>query len=102
MNTVRGARGRFGKGNPGKPKGAKNVIPGTFKTTLMGIYDRLQTEKPELFERAIERGLMLDAPANFPYVKMWAEYSHGKPIEKHEHSGEVRLPTKVIFELHRD
>jgi hypothetical protein len=95
-------RGRYTKGAPGRPKGAKNVVPGTFKTTLMGIYEKLQQERPELFTQAVTKGLELDAPQNFPYVKMWAEYSEGKPIEKHEHSGEIRLPTKVVIELHRD
>lgn len=92
----------FKKGEGGRKKGATNTIPTTFKTTLMGIYQKLQQERPELFEQAITKGLELDAPQNFAYVKMWAEYSEGKPIEKHEHSGEIRMPTKVVIELHRD
>lgn len=30
----------------------------------------------------------------------WQAKIHGKPIERHELSGSVELPTKVIFELH--
>jgi hypothetical protein len=99
VDTVkRGQRGRFGKGNPGKPKGAKNVVPGTFKTTLMGIYEKLQQERPELFTQAVTKGLELDAPQNFPYVKMWAEYSEGKPVERHEVTGKDGGPIVYAWE----
>lgn len=98
MDTARTPRGRFGKGNTGKPKGAKNVIPGTFKTTLMGIYQKLQQERPELFEQAITKGLELDAPQNFAYVKMWAEYSEGKPVERVELTGKDGGPVVYAWE----
>lgn len=77
----------FKKGEGGRPKGVKNVIPGTFKTTLMGIYEKLQQERPELFINAVTKGLELDAPGNFPYVKLWAEYTEVKPVERHEVTG---------------
>jgi hypothetical protein len=91
-------RGRYTKGAPGRPKGAKNVVPGTFKTTLMGIYEKLQQERPELFTQAVTKGLELDAPQNFPYGKMWAEYSEGKPVERHEVTGKDGGPIVYAWE----
>lgn len=31
---------------------------------------------------------------------LW-HYAHGKPKEHVEHSGEIQMPSRVIFELHR-
>lgn len=77
----------FSKGQGGRPKGAKNAVPHAVKTSLMSIYERLQHERPELFIDGIIKGLELNPPQNFPYLRMWAEYSEGKPVERHEHSG---------------
>ena len=88
----------FKKGQGGRPKGAKNVVPSTFKTTLMGIYEKLQHERPELFTHAVTKGLELDAPQNFAYLKLWAEYTEGKPVERHEVTGKDGGPIVYAWE----
>ena len=88
----------FKKGEGGRRKGARNVVPGTFKTTLMGIYERLQQERPELFTQAVTKGLELDAPQNFAYLKLWAEYTEGKPVERREITGKDGGPVIYAWE----
>jgi hypothetical protein len=61
-------------GQGGKPKGAKDEVPRSFKASIRAVYEKLQDERPELFVNAIERGLMSRRPKEaFPYVKLYAE-----------------------------
>ena len=86
---------------PGRPKGSKDKIPKTFKTSLYAIFHELQDTQPELFINAIRSGLEAKAPINFQYLQLWAHYTEGKPVERVEHAGEVTMPSQVIIELHR-
>jgi hypothetical protein len=61
-------------GQGGKPKGAKDEVPRSFKASIRAVYEKLQDERPELFINAIERGLLSRRPKEaFPYVKLYAE-----------------------------
>jgi hypothetical protein len=61
-------------GEGGKPKGAKDEVPRSFKASIRAVYEKIQHERPELFVTAIERGLMSRRPKEaFPYVKLYAE-----------------------------
>jgi hypothetical protein len=42
MNTT--GKGQFSKGNPGKPKGAKNHITKTVKETVLSVFNELQDD----------------------------------------------------------
>lgn len=88
----------FKKGEGGRKLGATNIIPKTFKTTLMGIFEKLQQERPELFENGVVKGLELDAPQNFAYLKLWAEYTEGKPVERREITGKDGGPVIYAWE----
>jgi hypothetical protein len=64
----------WGPGQGGKPKGAKDEVPRSFKASIRAVYEKIQHEKPELFVTAIERGLMSRRPKEaFPFVKLYAE-----------------------------
>lgn len=61
-------------GEGGKPKGAKDEVPRSFKASIRAVYEKLQHERPEMFVNAIERGLTSRRPKEaFPYVKLFAE-----------------------------
>jgi hypothetical protein len=82
------------KGGPGRPKGSKDRVPRSFKASLFSVFDRLETERPDLFEAAVIAGLEAKPPASFQYLQLWAHYREGKPTEKVEHSGDMRLEVK--------
>lgn len=86
------------KGEGGRPKGAKDKTPRTVKASLIAIYEKLEAEKPELFERAILDGLAAKAPVSLPYLRMWAEYREGKPVERHEVTGKDGGPLVYAWE----
>jgi hypothetical protein len=62
------------KGEGGKPKGAKDLIPRSFKATLLSVYEKVCSDEPELIERAVMSGLRSRRPKEaFPFVKLYAE-----------------------------
>lgn len=68
-------------GNPhGRPKGAKDSIPRSFRASIKGMYEKLATERPELFEDAITRDLQnRHGTAAFHHVQLAAHYLDGRP-----------------------
>lgn len=71
----------FARGNKGKPKGAKDIVPRGFKRSIKALYERLADEQPALFEQALVKGLKARAPFSFQYLQMGAHYLDGKPAE---------------------
>lgn len=84
-------------GNPrGRPRGAKDAVPRSFRTSIRAMYERLAAEQPELFEEAIKRDLRAkQGTAAFHHIQLAAYYLDGKPSDKLELSGELRMPTIV-------
>lgn len=83
---------------PGRPKGRRNTVPGSFKASIRGLYEKLAKEEPALFEAAIRRDLSnRRGTAAFHHVQLAAFYLDGKPKDRIEHSGEVGggIPTIV-------
>ncbi len=75
------SRGRpFTKGDPraGRKKGSKNRTPGSVRALL----EHLAAEKPELYEKAIKRGLAAGGARSYPFVALAASYIDGKPVER--------------------
>ena len=77
---------QFRKGSSGnrqgRPKGAKDVVPRTFKASIKALYEKLATEQPELFENAITRDLEnRRGIAAFHHVQLAAHYLDGKPAD---------------------
>jgi hypothetical protein len=70
-------------GNPrGRPRGSKDSIPRTFKASIKAMYEKLATERPELFEDAITRDLQnRRGVAAFHHVQLAAHYLDGKPAD---------------------
>lgn len=59
-------------GNPkGRPKGAKDRVPRTFRASIKAMYEKLATEHPELFEDAFRRDLRAKrGTAAFHHVRL--------------------------------
>jgi hypothetical protein len=84
MAKSRGRPFRRGQsGNPrGRPQGAKDAVPRSFKASIKAMYEKLATEHPELFENAITRDLkMKRGTAAFHHVQLAAHYLDGKPAD---------------------
>lgn len=62
------------KGQGGKPKGAKDHVPRSFKASLRAVYDEVLSEDPDILKAAVIRGLRARKPKEaFPYVRIFAE-----------------------------
>lgn len=78
---------------PGRPKGSRNRYSLAHKQFL-----ELLGSDPEYRDSFWRRAIRGDSSID----RMILDHVIGKPTERVEHSGEVRLPTKVVFELHPD
>lgn len=84
------------KGTPktgGRTKGTPNKVSTEVKTFCGRLID--DPDYQAGFAQRFKAGTL---PA--PLEAMVWHYRYGKPTEYIEHSGEVRMPAKVIFELH--
>jgi hypothetical protein len=83
---------RFTKGDPrcGRPKGAKNKLPGG---SVRAMCKWLSEEQPELFRDAIVRGLKAREARSFPFVQLAAHYIDGKPVERVQ----VQTADRLVF-----
>lgn len=73
----------FTKGDPraGRPKGSRDKIPRSFKTSVRALFEEVANQKPDLLKSTIERGLKAAAPKSFQYLQLAAYYIDGKPAE---------------------
>ncbi len=77
---------RFQTGNPGggRPKGAKDKVPGARKlrASIRRYIARLVGKNPASVKRALRRGLFsYDPKVAFPYVQLATHMLDGKPVE---------------------
>ena len=77
---------KFTKGQSGnrkgRPRGAKDHVPRSFKASIKAMYERLAMEQPELFKNAITRDLRTRrGTAAFHHVQLAAHYLDGKPAD---------------------
>lgn len=90
-------------GSPGRPKGAHDKVPRSFKASIRAMYERLAKTEPELFEAAIRRDLQnRRGVAAFHHVQLAAAYLDGKPKDRIEHSGEVGGGVPAIVNVFTD
>jgi len=59
--------------------------------SVRAAFQHLADVAPELFERAIRKGLKAKPPPSFPYVQLAAFYLDGKPVERVTPQGTMRL-----------
>lgn len=83
MVEVVAGRTRFKKGNPGKPKGSKDKLPGgrSIKASIKAIIERVVENEGETIESALIDGLSGGARFAHNYLRLCAEYTDGKPAE---------------------
>jgi hypothetical protein len=71
----------FKKGQGGRKKGAKNKVPGSFKSSVKALYEEIAAKAPELLHNAIVKGLKAAPPKSYQYLQLGAYYIDGKPAE---------------------
>ena len=81
-------------GGPGRPKGSKGK-----RTLEMNAFWKAALESKTYLTSALRRVNAGKAPHLEAY---WMNKINGKPPESVVHSGEVRMPAQVIFELHTE
>ena len=80
-------------GQGGKPKGAKDAVPRSFKASIRAVFADLERADPTLIRAAVERGLRSRKPKDaFPYVRIYAELS-GELQHQIQVSGEIDVPS---------
>lgn len=67
--------------SPGRPKGAKDKHPRTWKGTIKSIFEEIASDDPDLLRNAIIKGLKAPAPKSFHYLQIMTHYIDGKPVE---------------------
>ena len=82
------------RGGPGRPKGSR-----TKATIEMNAFWKAALESKSYLASALQRVNAGKAPHLEAY---WMNKINGKPPESVVHSGEVRMPAQVIFELHTE
>ena len=84
------ARGRktggrdFRKGCAGRPMGARDAVPRSFRASVRAILAEVASENPNLIRGAILRGLKAAPPKSFQYLQLAAHYLDGRPVERLE------------------
>lgn len=79
------------KGQGGKPVGAKDTVPRSFKASVKAVYEQIVSEDPDILKAAVLRGLQARKPKEaFAYVRMLAEMQ-GELKQQIELSGQVAI-----------
>lgn len=66
---------------PGRPKGARNKVPASFKASIKKVFEDVATDDPELIKAAVLRGLKGKPRESFPFLQLAAHYIDGKPAD---------------------
>ena len=85
----------FQRGNPGRPKGTRNKIPRSFKSSIALLFQELGQEDRARWKAAIRRVMRLGGRTAFPYYQMAAHYLDGKPVERVQVEG--TQPIQIIM-----
>jgi hypothetical protein len=74
---------RFKKGNPGKPKGAKDKSPVSRaqRASVKALIEELVLDHPTEIRKAIVDGIKGGARHADRYVRLVTEYTDGKPVD---------------------
>ena len=78
-----GKDGKFKKGNPGKKKGQKNLVPGAraVKVSVRSLIEEVVRDNNKTIRSAILRGIRSGPRHSDRYLKLAAEYLDGKPVD---------------------
>lgn len=79
----RSSKGHFAKGNPGKPKGAKDKVPGqrAAKASIVAIMEEIAETEGRTIRQALMGGIKGGARHADRYLKLMSEYLDGKPSD---------------------
>ena len=84
----------FEPGNPGKPEGAKDLVPRSAKAAVAGLLERFGNDTA-MIGQAIRDGITAKAPSSFPYLRMVIEQQVGAPEQP------IGLTTTIVHEHHK-
>lgn len=73
------ANGQFAKGNPGKPKGATDIVPRGVKASFKQLAQEILETRSLTLRNAIMRGIRGSSRDADRYLRLIAEYNEGKP-----------------------
>ena len=85
----------FQPGNPGRPKGSKNRVPGSLKATVVVILAELAAEDREQWKQTIRDAIREGGRVAFPYIQLAAYYLDGKPADRV--TVQATQPIHIIF-----
>ena len=73
----------FKKGNPGRPKGAKDKgpIPKNIRASVKAICQQVATKNHDTIEQALLNGIKASPAHADRYIKLVAEYVDGRPVD---------------------
>lgn len=81
----------FLPGNPGRPEGAKDIVPRSAAAAIRGLFARFGNDTA-LMAKVMEEGLTARAPISLGYYKLLIENNIGLPEQN------VNVQTTVIHE----
>lgn len=88
----------FQKGNPGKPKGAKNRLPRGFKASVKAIFEELGAEHRGEWVGSIRRAMKQGGNVGFRYIEIAAAYLDGRPVQRVS----LETPQTLIIDFGKD
>jgi hypothetical protein len=73
----------FKKGNPGRPKGAKDLVPGgrTVRASVKSLIEEVVDGNAKSIRDALKRGIRSGSRHADRYLRLCAEYTDGKPVD---------------------
>ena|SRR5690242_11089920 len=86
------------KGQGGKPPGAKDTVPRSFKKTLLAVYEDIQSSEPDIVRDAVRKGLRGRPKEAFNFVKLYADLM-GELKQKVELSGNVTVSDDQLADI---
>ena len=95
VRGMKTGRRDFQPGNPGRPKGSKNKVPGSLKATVVVILAELAAEDREQWKQTIRDAIREGGRVAFPYIQLAAYYLDGKPVDRVNIQG--TQPIHIIF-----
>ena len=69
------------KPGPGRTPGTPDSVPRTVRASIRQIFQELGEQEPEIYKKAIRKGLQAGTRDSFPFVRLAAAYLDGVPAQ---------------------
>ena len=88
----------FQPGNPGRPRGSKNKLPGSVKKSLIEHLRGLENERGEELTALFDRILSKGGREAIALLELALAYLHGRPVQRVH----IQEPQKIVLQLSRE